>query len=171
MGCPNHGLLEGAIVHLLALIDEDAKEAERLGMRADANELWKVGAYVCTLTAASLQGHEGFYLDLAGVRKHLSKEKFGVIPEGINRSTDLTEEACLKLPHVTVCLLGKFKGETGMDHYLITVANETSSGLRPRWWLEKLVEVCEYEGRRDGPAFATPYGCLASSPDYDAIFR
>jgi hypothetical protein len=43
MGCqsqPNHGLLVGAIVHLLALINEDAKEAERLGMRADANELW-----------------------------------------------------------------------------------------------------------------------------------
>jgi hypothetical protein len=139
----NHGLLVGAIVHLSALINEDAKEAERLGMRADANKLWKVGAYVCTLTAASLRGHEGFYLDLVGVRKHLSKGKFGVVPEGINRSTVLMEEACLKLPHVTVCLLGKFKGETSMDHHLITVPNETSSGLCPRWLLEKLVEVCE----------------------------
>jgi hypothetical protein len=174
MGCqsqPNHGLLVGAIVHLLALIDEDAKEAEGLGMRADANKLWKVGAYVCTLTAALLRRHESFYLDLAGVRKHLSRGKFGVVPEGINRSTVLMEEACLKLPHVTVCLLGKFKGETGVDHHLITVANETSSGLRHRWWLEKLVEVCEYEGRIYGSAFATPYGCLASSPDYDAVFR
>ncbi len=174
MGCqsqPNHGLLVGAIVHLLALIDEDAKEAEGLGMRADANKLWKVGAYVCTLTAALLRRHESFYLDLAGVRKHLSRGKFGVVPEGINRSTVLMEEACLKLPHVTVCLLGKFKGETGVDHHLITVANETSSGLCPRWWLEKLVEVCEYKERRDGPAFATPYGCLASSPGYDAVFR
>ena len=25
----------------------------------------------------------------------------------------------LNLPHVTICLLGKFKGETGVDHYLI----------------------------------------------------
>ena len=118
-----------------------------------------------------LRGHEGFYLDLGGVRKHFSKGKFGVVPKGINRSTVMTEEACLKLPHITVCLLGKFKGETGVDHHLITVANKTSSGLRPWWWLEKLVEVCEYKGRRDGPAFATPYGCLASSPDYNAVFR
>ncbi len=118
-----------------------------------------------------LRGHEGFYLDLGGVRKHFSKGKFGVVPKGINRSTVMTEEACLKLPHITVCLLGKFKGETGVDHHLITVANKTSSGLRPWWWLEKLVEVCEYKGRRDGPAFATQYGCLASSPDYNAIFR
>ena len=47
MGCqsqPNHGLLIGAIVHLLELINEDAKEAERLGDSAGANKLWKVGA-------------------------------------------------------------------------------------------------------------------------------
>ncbi len=173
MGCqsqPNHGLLVGAIVHLLALIEEDAKEAERLGYKADANELWKVGVYVCILTAAFLWGHKGFYLDLAGMRKHLHEGKFGVVPVGLNKSTVVTEEICRKLPHVMICLLGKFKGETGVDHHLIVLANETSSGLRPRWWMEKLVEVCDYEGRRDGPAFASANGLLASSPDYDAVF-
>ena len=47
MGCqsqPNHGLLIGTIVHLLELINKDAKEAERLGDSAGANKLWKVGA-------------------------------------------------------------------------------------------------------------------------------
>ncbi len=42
MGCqsqPNHGLLVEAIVHLLALVEEDAREAERLEYKADANEL------------------------------------------------------------------------------------------------------------------------------------
>ncbi len=81
------------------------------------------------------------------------------------------EEVCLKLPHDTVCLLGKFKSKTGVDHHLITVANEMSSILCLCWWMEKLVEVCECEGRADGPAFATPDGLLASSPDYDAGFR
>jgi hypothetical protein len=168
---PNHGLLIGAIIRLLEIIDEEAKEAARVDSIAEANELWKVGAYVCILTAGSLRGHEGFYLDLAGMRKHVAKGREGVIPEGLNKSTVLTEEDCLRLPHVTICLLGKFKGETGVDHHLITVANETSSGLRPRWWVEKLLEVCNYEGRFTGPAFATPEGDLASSPDYDAVFR
>jgi hypothetical protein len=139
MGCqsqPNHGLLMGAIVYLLELMEEDSREAERLGLRSDANELWKVGAYVCALTTASLHGHEGFYLDLAGMRKHLSKGRIGTIPVGLNKTMVLTEEVCLELPHVTICLLGKFKGETGVDHHLITVANETSSGLCPRWWIE-----------------------------------
>ena len=58
-----------------------------------------------------------------------------------------------------------------MDHHLITVANETSSGLHPRWWVEKLVEVGQSEGRTHGPAFASPEGILASSTDYDALFR
>jgi hypothetical protein len=58
-----------------------------------------------------------------------------------------------------------------VDQHLITVANETLSGLRPRWWVEKLLEVCDYEGRFSGPAFATPDGQLASSSDYDAVFR
>ena len=174
MGCqsqPNHGLLIGAIIRLLGIMREDAAEATRTDVIAEANELWKVGAYVCVLTAASLRGHEGFYLDLAGMRKHVEKGRTGVIPAGLNKSTVLKEEDCLRLPHVTICLLGKFKGEMGVDHHLITVANETSSGLCPRWWIEKLLEVCENEGRFDGPAFATPDGQLASSTDYDAVFR
>jgi hypothetical protein len=174
MGCqsqPNHSLLIGPIVHLLELINKDAKEAERLGNSAGAKELWKVGAYICVLAAASLQEHEGFYLDLAGVRKHLAKGRVGTIPAGLNKSTVLTEEVCLKLPHINICLLGSFKGKTGVNHHLIVVANKMSSGLSPRWWMEKLVAVCVDERRFDGPAFATPDGLLAVSPDYNAVFR
>jgi hypothetical protein len=70
-----------------------------------------------------------------------------------------------------ICLLGKYKGEMGVNHHLITVANKTSSGLRPRWWLEKLIEVCEGEGRREGPAFTNADRTLASSTEYNAMFR
>jgi hypothetical protein len=59
------------------------------------------------------------------------KGTVGTISVGLNKSTVLTEEVCLKLPHITICLLGKFKGKTGVDHHLITVVNETSSGLCP----------------------------------------
>jgi hypothetical protein len=150
MGCqsePNHGLLIGAIVHLLEILSVDAREAEESGMDLEANELWKAGAYFCTLTVASLRGHEGFYMDLAGLRDHLPRGKDGHVPAGLNQNSVLTEEMCRDLPHVTVCLLGKFKGEIGVDHHLIIVASETISGLRPRWWLEKLANVCESEGR------------------------
>ncbi len=67
MGCqsdPNHGQLTVAIVHLLALTRVDTEEAEEAGSILEANKLWKVGAYVCMLMAASLCGHKGFYLEL-----------------------------------------------------------------------------------------------------------
>jgi hypothetical protein len=174
MGCqsdPNHGLLMGAIVHLLDLIRIDADEAEEARAVLVANELWKGEAYVCILMAASLRGHEGFFMELAGLWKHLSKERVGVVPTVLNKSTLLTEEVRRNLPHVTLCLLGKFKGDIGIDHHLIKLANETVSGLQPRWWIEKLVLVCEQEGRVNGPAFATPDGELALSVDYDSMFR
>ena len=82
MGCqlnPNHGLLMGAIVHLLDLIRIDAEEAEEARAVLEANKLWKGRAYVCILMAASLRGHEGFFLELAGLRKHLSKGRVGVV--------------------------------------------------------------------------------------------
>ncbi len=88
MGCqsqPSHGLLIGKIVYLLDLIEGDAMEAEGLDVPEAANKLWKVGAYVYVLTAASLRGHEGFYLDLTGMRKHLDKGREGIIPPGIHK--------------------------------------------------------------------------------------
>ena len=111
----------GAIVYLLGPMKANAEEAEEFGLELDANELWKVGAYVCVLMAESLWGRKGFYLELAGVRKHLAKGKRGEVPLGLDKSTIVTEEMCSNLPHVTIYLLVKFKGETGTNHHMIAV--------------------------------------------------
>ena len=103
-------------------------------------------------------------------------DKFG-IGKGTDSRTDddkdmlFTEEICKDLPHVTVAMLGHFKGDIGVDQHLISLANESVSGLKTRWWIEKLVSVCEAEGQVHGPAFASAYGILASSADYNAVFR
>ena len=75
------------------------------------------------LTSTLLRGHEGFYLDLTGMCKHLDTGREGIILLGIDKNTLLSEEVCRNLPHVTICLLGKFRGETGVGQHLITVAN------------------------------------------------
>ena len=77
----------------------------------------------------------------------------------------------MRLPHVVLPLRGKFKGENGVDSHLVNIAHETQSGLKPRWWADKLEEVAISEGRTSGPAFATPMGRLACARDYDATFR
>jgi hypothetical protein len=161
------------MVKLLGYVARDALAMEMDGEQAAANELWKMGAYYCTLTAGSLRSNEGFFLELAGMNQHLSQGRDGAMPAGFQLKTNrlLTEEECRKLPHVAICLLGKFKGGVGYDHHIINVASVSMSGLRSRWWLEKLMEVCRVEGRCNGPAFATPDGRLASSIDYNAVFR
>ena len=60
MGCqaqPNHGLLIGAIVYLLDLVSEDAREAERLNCATDANEcgrLVRTFVHLCDLDLAGV---------------------------------------------------------------------------------------------------------------------
>jgi len=47
------------------------------------------------------------------------------------------------------------------------LATETSSGLKVKVWLERLIEVREQEGRIQGPAFCDPSGRIARSFDYE----
>ena len=77
----------------------------------------------------------------------------------------------MKLPHVTVVLLGCFKGETKADHHLIAISSVTQSGLEPRWWIEKLVSVCACKGCFHGPVFADADSFLGSSMDYNSTFQ
>lgn len=164
----NHALSMGAMVQTITFIKEDARHAES---QEEANYLWKVGAFLTICTVASLRGYEGFYTELAALRKYQHVGQGGSVPTRMTKSTILSEEQCMALPHVVIPLLGKFKGEIGIDHHIINVASETMSGLQPRWWVDKLVEVADMEGRIAGPVFATPGGKLAVSADYDATFR
>ncbi|KAL7549158.1 hypothetical protein ACHAWF_014052, partial [Thalassiosira exigua] len=156
------------MVKLLELIEIDALAEDDV---AAANELWKLGAYVTVSLASSLRGNEAFMMDLAGMWMHIDKGREGVAPAKVDKNTVLSEQECLNLPHVALCLFGKTKGETVFDHHIINVANETQSGLRPRFYVEKLLDVCKSEGRTSGPAFADPSGRLARSLEYDVGFR
>ena len=164
----DHGVSMKALVTLLDYIKTDAENAETV---EEENELWKIGAFVCMVTSGSLRGYEGFYADLAGLKLNIHKGRDGVVPDNINADSILSEEAAHNLPHVPLCLIGNFKGEGGINYHMINVASESMSGLTPRFWVEKLIEVCDSEGRVSGPAFADAQGNLASSLDYDAVFR
>ena len=131
------GILVAAILEVLRLIKADAEEASP----AEVNQLWKTGAFICIATSCALRGHEGFYVDLAGLRANLHLGRDGVVPPKLTKSTILSEAMCLKLPHVAVCMLGKFKGEDGINYHTVNVANVSQSGFQTRWWVEKLVKV------------------------------
>lgn len=164
----DHGVDIEALVAVVDMVKQDALHAES---QAKANRLWKFGGFLTTVTACGLRGYEGYYTDLAGLRAHLHKGKDGELPRNITKNSILSEKQCKKLPHVSVCLLGNFKGEGGINQHMINVASETQSGLEPRFWIEKVVEVAESEGRFFGPAFADEDGNLIAPGDFDALFR
>lgn len=155
------------IVLMLQLVKRDADEKD--DKYADC--LYKFGALVAILTAGSLRGYEGFFLDLAGTRGHISSGQLGCIPKNFRSRPLLTEEEIDRLPSVCICLLGKFKGETGERYHSIVLANTTTSGIETRWWVERLLMVCEEEGRTSGFAFYEPDGSPPNSTEYNALFR
>ena len=60
--------------------------------------------------------------------------------------------------HVTVALLGRFKGETGENNHLLPLASETSSGLKPRLWIGRAISALARRGITRGPLFRTEKG-------------
>lgn len=158
----NHFIPMIAMVGLINFIRADSGLVDT---PEEANYLLKkVGAYLTMVTVASLRGYEGFYVDLAALCRFINTGRTGTIPAWLNRNTILSEEQCMNLPHVVIPMLGQFKGETGINHHIMNVTSSTKSGLEPRWWLEKLVEVTESEGRTSGPAFAFADPPVGHSP-------
>ena len=151
-----------AIVAVLEMVKEDAVWVSD----EEANELYKFGACLAILQAASLRGNEAFYADLAGLRRHISEGKNGVMPRNPLTATELRNA-----PHVMLTLMGKFKGETTTCYHMIGLSSTTLSGIQTRWWLEKLIRVRASEGCVSGPAFGDKNGRLASQARYNDIFR
>jgi len=116
---------------------------------------------------ASLQGNEVFLLDLAGMWRYIKLGRDGEVPQDpIKNGVDLS-----RAPHVIATLIGEFKGELGMRHHLIALANETLLGIRLRWWLEQLLHIREEEGCRTGPAFGNSNGSVGLMSEYDDMLH
>ncbi|KAL7521045.1 hypothetical protein ACHAWF_000284 [Thalassiosira exigua] len=109
-------------------------------------------------------------VDLAALRGNVDKGCFSTVTREVAKNTIFTEEECVALPHIAICLLGKVKGETWVDQHVINMANHTRSGLKPRFWMEKLIQVAAEEGRASGPAFTSAVGQLTDSKSYDERF-
>lgn len=151
------------ILRVLELIKREASTLSPL----EAAPLWKCGAAIVVGLMGSLRGPEIWMLDLAGIRRHIRQGKLGVLPiKPLKEGIDL-----FNAPFVTLCLLGKFKGENGTREHMIAVASTSRSGIEARWWVEKLIEVRLQEGCTSGPAFGNADGTPVSTLDMNAMLR
>lgn len=100
-------------------------------------------AYALIAFCGSFRGNEVFLTDLLGLRKYLgvtARENYIIIP-----------------------LLGRFKGEQHTRYHLAPMASETSSGLKIRVWITRLVEVREQAHQLQGPAFQDRSGNIVGT--------
>ena len=102
-----------------------------------------VCGYIVVTFGYSLRGHEGFWTDA------------GRLCEGIGtgRNPSVGERR-----HVLVSLLGRFKGEQGSRMHVFPLSDRTSSGIRIRLWLERVVKILLDERKENCPAFCDGEG-------------
>ncbi len=74
-----------------------------------ANFHAKVATLITILLVAYLRGHEGFYLDIAGTRKHYDGGCNFVVSAKVLKNKLVLADKAKSLPQVCICLLGKFK--------------------------------------------------------------
>ena len=62
----------------------------------------------------------------------------------------LESSGCTKLPHVTLPLLGRFKGVPGESFNFVVVTSKSGSGLLICSWIERVVSLKEKRGVKNG---------------------
>jgi hypothetical protein len=133
------------IVRILKELDAYVTDA----VDAVEKHRWMVmHTYVTISYVLSLRGTEGLLLDLSGLWKHWTEER----------------------DYVIVTLLGRVKGESGDRRHLLPAVDVTSSGIRVKRSISRLMYAHSRAGRKHGPAIADERGNLFTSRDLNLMF-
>ncbi len=154
----NKALRIQTVVRLLELVKEEAEDLP-VGSR---DGLYKFGAAVVVAQCGLLCGPEVLTWIWQGFGGACTWDK--TVPMKVGQ--DLSGA-----PYILFTLLGKFKGENGVRQHMICVSSRMISGIETRWWIEKLIEVREQEGKLEGPAFGHPDGSVMSIRELDGFLH
>jgi hypothetical protein len=115
-------------------------------------ELAMEGSFYLIAFCCALRGEEVVLADLYGIKKYWIKGE---------RHTE---------SHAVIALLGRFKGETRESYHLMPIVSITRSGLSPRKWIGRLLEIYQSKGINHGPLLRSPSGLRCKSQDFEAKF-
>ena len=73
--------------------------------------------------------------------------------------------------YVTIALYGKFKGENNEKYHLLPCVHVTSSGIKVKKWMTRILEAHRQLGRKDGPAISDFKGVITSSAQLNSLFH
>ena len=143
----NKALSTPLLMSVFDRMESKIKASESL----EEHHRWSV--FVCYAAVSytiSLRGNEGFLLDLEGL---------------IRYKNEVARE------YFIIALLGKIKGETNDKAHLIPCINETSSGIKVKRLVDRLVDQKSKLGIKDGPVITNIEGKLYRTRDIDDMLH
>ena len=149
----NWGLDYKVLLAILFNLEERLNSEEATGERK--RECIVLGAFLTIGFVCALRGNEVFMVEAEGLQRMIHEGKLDIIPEN---------------SHVVIPLLGRFKNEEGEKWHLMVSVNITESGIKARFWVEKLAGLLKREQRGMGPAFCGADGELLNYWDINNSF-
>ena len=144
---PNKGFSTKLLMKVLETAEKIRREMDNLKDR----HLWTVFVtYAVMSYVLSLQGNEGFMLDIEGTTKLKSRE---------------TER------YFWVVLLGKLKGEHVDREHNVPCAHSTKNGIRVKKLVERIIDEKEKLGQFRGPMISDKKGYLYNLSDMDELMH
>lgn len=134
------------MLELMELTDRDWEQADNPQEKKLAS---LDGCFYVIAFCGGLRGEEVVLLDLFGTQSHYEA--------GGRHDT----------PHVIINLLGKFKSEKLGRCHLLPLSAETATGLKPRVWVGRALEILKRMGHTHGPVFRLPDGSRARAGSYE----
>ena len=148
----------GVMVRKQLLLEDEWNEAVECGDLAAQRRTAERGAFYLFLYCGSLRGFEGPKVVLGELRKQIASPGS---PLAIRT----------KKPHVGLPLAGRFKARSQEQRMImIPIAYETTSGLQPGVWAERLVDILARLGITTGWAFQTETGEQMRMSDFEVDF-
>ena len=143
---PNKAITKSLMLRVLREVDNRVEGAAS----PEERNRWVVFyVYAMTCYVVSLRGNEGLLLDLSG----------------LNRKWNVGGES-----YVVIALLGKIKGESGDRAHLLPCVPKTSSGIKVREKLKRLLDFKKNIGHVTGPAISDIKGKIFSSRSLNDAF-
>jgi hypothetical protein len=149
----NWGLDYKVLLAILFNLEERINSEEVTGERK--RECIVLGAFLTIGFVCALRGNEVFMVEAEGLQRMIHEGRLDIIPEN---------------SHVVIPLLGRFKNEEGEKWHLMVSVNITESGIKARFWVEKLAGLLKREQRGMGPAFCGADGELLNYWDINNSF-
>lgn len=142
---PNRAISIELITEVLNTVEQRVWDATT---QDDKFKWIMAGGYFCVCFVVSLRSPEGLLCDLEGVLDHFDDSR----------------------SYVIIALLGKVKGEHHSRQHLMPCVNVTSSGIKVKVWIKRVLAVHALKGRNVGPMFVNADGLQSTTAELNDLF-